>query len=341
MNKSNFRKAIVGLIATLGFLAIAGCGGGRGGDSSSGIRPTSLNGVSFEFEGARLTFSSPAPNSSATGTENGGIVYERIDDDDYIFLPEAGAGDSKTFRWPSDIGGTTRYEYTPIDGRSGQLLIYSENGEFNTILNGTDGDFDTFTITFNASGSRIPNATVIISVEDDLFTLDRYARQEVVSLDLGSGDVPIRWNGVNTGAGFIADPSLDGKLLSLTEDFTDTGFLFTFTATSTNSSARTETGAVTVSKTVLGSPNVVSTYSGTYSLTQPNGTEDVVITLDYTGGTPVVPPDEITTLTFTGGESLTVFDIDGDFVDDIDVRTGTYSSTSGSVGIFILDRDPL
>lgn len=329
----------------MGTSFLVGCGGGGGGggsDASGGDRPLSLNGVTLEFREANLTFSTATPNTSSGSTETGGIVYQRRSDVDLIFSPsDPFALDAIELSWPEDLGGATRYEYTPIDGISGRLLIYADNAEGGTFLNhaGTT-NFDVFTLTFTASGGVITsiNSVTRVNIAGTRYVREMNLTGRVATLTSNPRFLPAGWNGINEGPGFVADPSFDGKVLTLNEDGTNTEIQFgTFiatTAVTTGISETRELGLVAVTLTTnAGLPTEnVETFSANYTLVQPFGTEQGTLTLNYISGTTALPPAGTVTLTFRAGELLT------SGVGTVSIRTGTYTSSDATTGTFILDR---
>lgn len=322
------------------------CGGGGGDDADQGIRPSSLNGVTLDFGGARLTFTSPSPNTLGTGTEVGGIFYERLNESEETYIPTDSATlDAIALSWPFDLAGTTYYEYTPIDGSSGRLLIYPASTETDTILYGSGETFDVIVLVFTASGDIITGVEAVYTV-NHLGGGTRYSRIfPTVDSTIGglTGDprpVPAGWNGVNTGSGFIADPSFDGQLLTLTEDGGDTEIqLSPFNPSGpvvSDSMSTTERGTVSIAYTIgLSGPpgsETVELFEADYTLIQPFGTEDVELQIVYTSGsTDPLPADETVTMSFTGGGILSP--------SDTEVLYGNYVRSGGTFGTFILSTE--
>lgn len=339
----NLRELVwIALLPATLLCMLPSCGGG-GGDNAldQGIRPSSLNGVTLNFGGAIITFSSPAPNTLGTGTETGGMFYEQINDTEVQFTPtDPAALDGVEFHWPFDIAGTSYYEYRPIDGSSGLLTIYPESTEGGLLDNSVPGSFDTIVLTFTASGGSITGIEILYTLisgstrySSNAFTVSG----TIGGLSANPRPIPTGWNGVNDGPGFLADPSFVDKILVFTEAEGDVEIaLSTFNATlfAGGSSSTTERGTVAVTFTIglLGDPlsTTVNLFEANYTLVQLYGTEDVVLTLDYTGtffGDPL-PPDDNITMTFTGGGILTP---------DIQVLYGTHVRTGGS-GTFVLSE---
>lgn len=315
------------------------CGGGGGGDDvvDQGIRPSSLNGVTLNFGGATLNFTSPSPNTSGTGTEVGGIFYEQLNTTAVTFAPtDPAVLDAIELSWPFDLAGTTHYEYTPIDGSSARLLIFPESTEGGILDNSTPGNFDTIVLVFTASGDIITGIEAVYTVNSGG---TRYSTNFTVGSTIGglTGDprpVPAGWNGVNTGPGFIADPSFEGQLLTLAEDGGDTEIqLGVFNPSGpvvTGSTSTTETGTVSITFT-LGllspPPGIIEVFEADYTLIQPFGTEDVELQIVYRSGTTALPADETVTMSFTGGGILSP---------DVQVLYGNYVRSGGTFGTFIL-----
>ena len=322
------------------FLVSCGGGGGGGSEENGGDRPLSLNGVTLEFEGANLTFSTTTPNSSSGSTESGGIVYQRISDTDLEFISTNPiARDPLLLSWPADLGGSTSYEYTPIDGITGRLIIYANSTEPGTFLrHGGTNNFDVFTLTFTASAGVITsiNSVTRVNIAGEGYSIGMALTGRVATLTANPRPLPAGWNGINEGPGFVADPSFAGKTLTLDENGTNTEIIFgTFVSSGppvTLISQTRETGTVAVS---VNTPPNVETYQASYILIQPFGTEESRLTVNYTSATtPPLPQNEIVTLTFRAGELLIGAG------SAVDVRTGTYTRTDLNVtmGTFILDR---
>ena len=338
----------ISCLAILGVACLFSACGGGGGGSSDNVRPLSLNGVTLDFGAVRMTFSTTTPNATNSGTETGGIVYEKTGEDTIVLAPvDSGLLDAETVTWAADVGGNTRYEYTPIDGVSGRLLIYAENGESATMPYG-DGitDYDAYTVTFTDGGGTITAVEAVMIINFNGSGV-RYTAQmnPIATLGTdGSTPVPSGWNGIYNGPGFIADPSFDGKTLSLKDDFNFTETVFgSFVATSplnVGTTSQTEAGNATVAHTEnVGTLNLpINAYSVTYDLLQPFGTETVVMTINYVSGTSGLPGQQIFTLNFLGGQKLTVIGGTGTSTTTLDVRTGTYTTNFGTSGTFILNR---
>lgn len=336
----NLREMVwIALLPVALVCLLPSCGGGGGGDDAvdQGIRPSSLNGVTLNFGGASLTFTSPSPNISGTGTEVGGIFYEQLNDTAVVFAPtDPAVLDAIEISWPFDLAGTTYYEYTPIDGSSGRLLIYPESTEGGILDNSTPGNFDIIVLIFTASGD-------IITGIEALYTVNQggtgYSTTFTVGSTIGglSGDprpVPAGWNGVNTGPGFIAVPSFEGQLLTLTEDGGDTEIQFgAFTPDGpavSGSSSTTETGTVSITYTIgalSDPPTRIEVFEADYTLVQPFGTENVELQIVYRSGTTALPANETVTMSFTGGGTLSP---------DVQVLYGNYVRSGGTFGTFIL-----
>lgn len=327
-------------------LLLSGCGGGGG--SGDGVRPLSLNGVTFNFGGARLTFSTATPNATSSGTEIGGFVYEKISEDTVTLTPVDNALlDAESVTWAADVGGSSRYEYTPIDGKSGRLLIYGDNLESGTMPAGDAiTAFDVYTLTFTDGGGIITAVEAVMIINFNGSGV-RYTTQisPIATLGTdGSTPVPTGWNGIYNGPGFIADPSFDGKTLSLKDDLNLTETVFgSFVATTPlaiNTNNQTEAGGASLTHTQdAGNTNLpIDVYDVTYDLVQPFGTERVIMTIDYVSGTGSLPGQQVFTLNFLGGQKLTV--TGGSGSGTIDVRTGTYTTNFGGSGTFILNRAP-
>lgn len=350
MTLKNLIQASFNLIASaLVACTLAGCGGGgRSDDGDNGIRPQSLNGVTLNFGGARLTFTAPTPNASSTGTEIGGIFYEQLSDAEVSFTPaDSTALDGAALSWPIDLGGATRYEYTPVDGSTGRLLIYPENIEGGTFLNNTTGGvgFDTFVLYFTAGGGSISSIQAVLTASQGArrYVAEFSPSSSIGGLSENTRPVPVAWDGVNKGPGFIAISSFDGKVLTLNPPIgasDDVELQFgPFEATGRGgvvAGATTERGqaALTVTRNLIVDPdNVeVASYQVNYVQAQPFGTENVNLEISYLSGPAgTLPPNETIILTFLGGGFITTG------VGREEVRTGTYARQDGSAGSFILD----
>lgn len=346
--RNPFKAFFAVLVSAVACSLFSGCGGGDGG-GDAGIRPQSLNGVTLNFGGARLTFTASPPNASSTGTEIGGIFYERLNDSLISFTPaDATALDGTQLRWPVDLGGATRYEYTPIDGSTGRLLVYAENTEANTIFNSAAGGvgFDTIVLSFTANGGSIGDIQAVLTASNPR---GRYVAQFAPSSNIGGlsenpRPVPTGWDGINKGPGFITISSFNNKVLTLNQAGVDAqghdveiqfGPFIATGGVSNQSKTSTERGvvAVTVTKNLnLPGQEIVETYQAGYTQIQPYGTETVELQIAYQSGTVVpLPTDETFTLNFTGGGIITT----GTVTEEI--RTGAYVRQDGTSGLFILD----
>jgi hypothetical protein len=334
---------VLGLISIFtGHLLICSCGGsGSDSSNSSGIRPSSLNGITLRFQGANLTFSSPTPNALSGGVETGGIVYSQTSNTKFTFIPtDPTILDPPTLSWPVDLGTSAYYEYRPLDGNTGEIRIYSSNKESNTILNhlpGTGG-FDIFIVSFNANGTTIPSAGVVITVTNPVKAFLQFqATLELGSFTTQPRAVPIAWNGENKGPGYIASSSFHGKVLNLQDSSDDLEIQFgPFIATSEvifQGTQTTESGNVSITQTEdIGLPDpLLKTFNASYTAVQPFGTENVIMSLRYVSSTEnsPLPADETLTLTYKAGETLSGSG-------DVLVRTGSYVKGTRT-GIFIQD----
>jgi hypothetical protein len=328
---------------------LAGCGGGgRSDDGDNGIRPQSLNGVTLNFGGARLTFTAATPNASSTGTEIGGIFYEQLSEAPISFTPaDSTELDGESLSWPPDLGGSTRYEYTPIDGSTGRLLIYADSVDGGTFLNngGDPAAFDAFALYFTAGGGSISSIQAVLTARQGArrYVAEFSPSSSIGGLSENTRPLPVAWDGVNKGPGFIAISSFDGKVLTLNppvEDSDDVELQFgPFDADGRGgvvAGATTERGqaALTVTRNLVVDPdNVeVASYQVSYIQAQPFGTENVNLDISYLSGSPgPLPPNETIILTFLGGGFIT------NGAGREEIRTGTYVRQDGSAGSFILD----
>lgn len=342
--KVHMLKVLQGLVLFSSALLVTSCGGGGDiDDQYQGAAPLSLNGVTFNFGNARLTFSSPSPNSTEFGTETGGIVYERGSDELIAFSPvDPDAVDALELSWPEDLGASVRYQYTHTDDRRGELLIFATNFEDDAfIYHPTDSDrFDIFSMSFIPNGDAVPDGVATITTwasDGQRYTASRVVGYEVGGLTDNPLDLPLGWDGSNDGPGFIAPASFAGYVMTMTEDGGGTEIQFSDFSDRISDpnpiDRTTETGTCTmVVTTDPGGAATVTSYSVTYTHEQLYGTEDVVFSIEYPFASPVPPfSDEVFTFTFLGGESLTAG------TTTVPVRTGEYVSSTRPAGLFVLD----
>lgn len=321
------------------------CGGGGGEEdeaSPEGIRPLSLNGVTLDFGGARLTFTTPTPNTVGTSTEIGGIFYEQRNNAPVVFTPaDSTRLDGVSLTWPADLGGATRYEYTPVDGSTARLLVYPDSTE-GGIFDSSAGPFDTIVLSFAASGNVITSIQAVMTVNNSgsRFVSTFFPIGTIGGLSGSPRPLPASWNGVNTGAGYLAPSSFSGNVLTLNETGGDVEVQFgPFIASggvTTQTNSTTERGTVSILFTeglLLLPPGTETTsvFEADYTMVQPFGTENVQLQIVYRSGTASLPANETIILSFTGGGKIT------SGVGSVDIRTGIYARENGTNGSFILD----
>lgn len=260
------------------------------------------------------------------GREQGTFFYEKGSATTGTFTTIS--GQSFTLGWPTQMS-FNRYEYTRIGETSGRVTFYGDSGPVvdpspdapaPSVFGGlSEANPAIMTILFNTDGgSEIVSLEMTMQVRiADIYYTGEFAGQ-ITTLD-GSPVGEAYFNDPSQQPSPLTDGRFDGDFLTLTDTASGDDLELVFAGGSDgqpdflNSDRKlTEQGITTINNTTQ---NLV--YEANYTLKQPVGTNDVIMSLEYTGGEPDdLPATEEFILNFLSDEN------------------GNYTSDLGNGGTF-------